>query len=127
LYESQITNAGLESLVNLKNLTSIALKTPRITDRGMSVLAKLSMLEYITLDSPITDEGLLCLQSLPNLRGVWLHNSQITQDSADRFVTAMPNCQIAWKWKNVNGSEWPIYEDPLNATGLTQVGDGPSP
>jgi Leucine-rich repeat (LRR) protein len=127
LYESQITNAGLESLVNLKNLTSIALKTPRITDRGMSVLAKLGTLEYITLDSSITDDGLLCLHALPNLKYLSLHGSDVTQDGAHRFVKALPNCQLVWKWKNVNGSEWPIYEDPRNATGLTQVGEGPSP
>ena len=57
----------------MKDLSSLELECPEITDAGLATVAKLTALVRLNImDTRVTDEGLLALVSLPKLEELWV-------------------------------------------------------
>lgn len=79
---TEITDAGLKPLADLKNLKKLDLTGARITDGGLQILAAVENLEELQLGgTSITDEGLKHLEDLQKLRILRLRGTQVS-DSA---------------------------------------------
>ncbi len=78
LKDSQITDEGLDHLLGWKSLGMIHLP-PQITHRGVAKLRALPNLRVLGWRSA-TDEGMVYMKDFPNLKELWLNNSQITDE-----------------------------------------------
>jgi hypothetical protein len=123
--DTPLTDAGMERLAGWTNLDSLCLNgCSRITDAGLTHLARLPALENLLLVSegsakmsltdaglahvgtmhqlkslrllglPITDAGLEYLKQLSNLRLLRLHRTQVTKRGIDELQGALPLCTI---------------------------------
>ncbi|MBC8471397.1 MAG: hypothetical protein H8D56_18205 [Planctomycetes bacterium] len=70
LHKTGVTSKGMEFLKELRSLRALELHGERIGVSGLSVLKDLPELEYLDLDTSLTDAGLKHVGQLPNLR--WL-------------------------------------------------------
>lgn len=78
LKDSQITDEGLDHLLGWKSLGMIHLP-PKITHRGVAKLRALPNLRVLGWRSA-TDEGMVYMKDFPNMKELWLNNSQITDE-----------------------------------------------
>ncbi len=79
LYDTGMTDAGLERLRKMPELVSLNLNNNRITDAGLACLQDLHHLHRLSLNqTAITDAGLERLRSLPDLRDLDLLETQVT-------------------------------------------------
>src|SRR5262249_40852192 len=77
---TNVSDAGLKSIVKLKGLKVLGLRRSKITDAGLEKLAALSELEQLELDGvKITDGGVAKLAGLAKLRQIGLGNTQVTE------------------------------------------------
>ena len=68
-----ITDAGLATVAQFKNLTRLHLNRTRISDTGLKQLSGLQQLEYLNLyGTGVTDAGLQSLTSLKKLRTLYI-------------------------------------------------------
>lgn len=103
-----ITDAGLVNLVGVK-VRAMSLRGLPITDRGMVAVGQLKSLERLDLvGTRVSDEGLMLLCGLPNLKYLELqydgdsafqsiyerHNGRITHAGVEALRREMPECQI---------------------------------
>ena len=66
-----------------------------MTDEGISRLANLTSLEYISLNKlDVTDKALVTLQKLPALRRVELHGTKVTLEGISALKAALPECEV---------------------------------
>jgi hypothetical protein len=79
---------GLESL-SLEHVTSLYLNDTEVDDEGVKCLARARKLEELQLSrTMVGDRCLRILQDLPELRVVWMHKTQITDDGLRDFQPA---------------------------------------
>ncbi len=79
LSRTNITDAGLEGLLSLQNLSSLQLHGTQISDAGLVHLKKLTNLKYLDLsDTEIKDAGLAQLRSLRNLESLRLARTKVS-------------------------------------------------
>jgi hypothetical protein len=75
----QVTDAGLEHLERLTNLTRLDLYGGQVTDAGLAHLKELTNLAHLCLyKTQVTDAGLAHLKGLTNLRSLGLDGAQVT-------------------------------------------------
>ena len=80
-----VTDAGLEHLLALPQLTGLSLgvyeDSAKVTDDGMKTIAKLTKLKRLSVSGiPITDEGLGHLAPLTKLEHLNIDNTDISED-----------------------------------------------
>jgi hypothetical protein len=76
-------------------LVEIELAHTRVTDEFLKKLAALPDLEALDLnDTKTTDVGLETLSTAPRLRKLEIFQTQVTQEAADKFREAHPNCKV---------------------------------
>jgi hypothetical protein len=86
-----ITDAGLEHLKGLTNLTCLWLYGTQVGDAGMEHLKGLKKLTRLNLmHTRVSDAGLAKLKNLTHLRGLWLHDTHIT-DAGLEHIKGMTN------------------------------------
>ncbi|MCL2109219.1 MAG: leucine-rich repeat domain-containing protein [Oscillospiraceae bacterium] len=91
LDEMELTNADIEPLVHMTNLTVLVLESNNISD--ISVLASLTGLEELNLDNnDISD--LTPLYSLTQLSWLALRDNPITGQQVDALQKVLPDCVI---------------------------------
>ena len=79
LYDTQITDAGLEHLKGLTSLVFLSLRKTQITDAGLEHLKELTRLRTLFLaNTQITDAGLEHIKGLTSLEVLTLDNTQIS-------------------------------------------------
>lgn len=106
LSRTNITDAGLEGLSSLPNLSSLQLQGTQISDAGLVHLKKLTNLKHLDLsDTEITDAGLAQLRSLRNLESLRLARTNVS-DAGLQYLKHLENLK---------------YLD-LEATGVTTSG-----
>ena len=91
-----ITDKGLQYLVDLKQLNSVLLNAGQATEIGLQYLAELPELERLHLKSSkilITDDTLANLHLLPQLRHLVAANSTGVTDAGMEHVTKLKNLE----------------------------------
>lgn len=68
---------------------------PIITDKSLESIARIKSLQEVNLwDNEFSDEGILQLRSLPNLRVLGFRSRLISEAAIDELKQALPNTQI---------------------------------
>ncbi|MGE0001095.1 MAG: P-loop NTPase fold protein [Fimbriimonadaceae bacterium] len=79
LWETRVTDAGLEHLRGLAGLQTLDLSGTQVTDAGLEHLKGLAGLQTLFLaDTQVTDAGLEHLRGLAGLQELYLTNTQVT-------------------------------------------------
>ncbi|GAB3565419.1 ribonuclease inhibitor [Spirosoma luteolum] len=95
LGSTELTDAGLAVVGQLKNLQKLQLQHTRITDAGLARLADLPNLEYLNLYGTATsDAGLASLARLPRLKTLYLWQTNVTEQGIARLQKAQPKLTI---------------------------------
>jgi len=95
-----VTDAGLERIASMYNLTRLHLERTAIDDSGLERLSGLANLEYLNLyGTAITDAGLQTLQKLPRLKQVYLWQTKVTPDAAQAFAEARIDKDQLQRWQ----------------------------
>jgi beta-lactamase regulating signal transducer with metallopeptidase domain/Leucine-rich repeat (LRR) protein len=83
----KITDKELVEIAKLSNLVHLYLNDTRITDKGLKEVGKLKQLTYLDLSSTkITNKGLKVVSKLPHLTRLSLYNTQITDEGLKRLA-----------------------------------------
>ncbi len=91
--DNQFTNAGLEHLDGLTNLTSLSLDNTKVTDAGLEHLKGLKDLEDLWLDNTkLSDAGLEHLKGLTKLELLYLRFTKIT-DAGLEHLNGLTNLE----------------------------------
>ncbi len=90
-----MTNAGLEQLGELSQVTNLWINESNVTDAGLKSLKRLNGLRKLNLyrADNITDAGLEHLMGMTQLRELVLGHA-ITDDAVKKLQQALPNCKI---------------------------------
>ena len=91
----KVTNAGLEQLGELSQVTNLWINESNVTDAGLKSLKRLNGLRKLNLyrADNITDAGLEHLMGMTQLRELVLGHA-ITDDAVKKLQQALPNCKI---------------------------------
>ena len=95
---TKITDAGLERLRGLTHLRGLWLDGTQVTDAGLSNLNRMNNLTALSLQftAQITDTGLEHLKALAQLKRLLLCGTHVTDAGVARLQQALPNCKIEW-------------------------------
>jgi hypothetical protein len=94
LRDTRVTDAGLSQLAKLQRLEYLHLPV-QTTDAGVRHLAGLTQLRELNLrKSQVTDEALATLQRLTSLTVVDLNHTSVSAYGIRRLSTALPRCAI---------------------------------
>lgn len=116
LARSKVTDAGLQHLSGMKNLTRLRLENTAVTDAGLDHLAGLGKLEYLNLyGTKITDAGLAKLEKLANLKTLYVWQTAVTQPAAEGLHAKLPKLIINMGWDKVVGVAAPPPPKPAPA------------
>ena len=78
LYQTGLTDRGMENLRTLRSLRALALSREHaVGNAGLAVLKDLPSLQYLDLDTQVTDVGLKTIGQLKNLRWLRIHTGRI--------------------------------------------------
>jgi Leucine Rich repeat len=103
---SRLTDRGLESLAQINSLTSLDVRETAVTDRGLAYIARLPDLRILNLDNnQVTDEGLSELKSHPKLGALFVAGTRLTDQGLEQL------CQSK-RWTSLR----------LNRTQVTDAG-----
>jgi uncharacterized membrane protein len=90
-----ITDAGLATVAQFKNLTRLHLNRTRISDAGLKQLAGLQQLEYLNLyGTKVTDASIESLSALKKLRTVYVWQTAVTAGGLERLRSASPRLDV---------------------------------
>jgi len=92
---TEVTDAGLAHLKDLKGLIKLHLEKTKITDAGLEQIAGLENLEYLNLyGTGITDAGLKHLEGLKKLKSLYVWQTQVTDAGVQALQQALPELKI---------------------------------
>ncbi|WP_276484314.1 c-type cytochrome domain-containing protein [Paraflavitalea pollutisoli] len=95
LDHTQVTDAALASVGQLKHLVRLDLSGTRVGPAGMPALKNLSYLEYLNLTATkIDDAGLRALVSLPALQHIYCWQSSVSAKGIVSFLQQKPATRI---------------------------------
>ena len=90
LGRSQVTDAGMKTVGNMRNLERLHLENTKITDGGIASLAGLSKLEYLNLyGTEVTSKIFESLANAKNLRKLYLWQTKVDPADARIFQRSM--------------------------------------
>jgi predicted metalloprotease with PDZ domain len=109
----QVSDAWLESINSLSNVSALTIIDASITDNGLSHLGAMTGLERLgILYTPITDAAIDPLQRLSGVQFVMLYGTKITREGASRLQTVLAGASVDVK----NGAFLGISADPNRGT-----------
>ncbi|MEM9158002.1 MAG: c-type cytochrome domain-containing protein [Verrucomicrobiota bacterium] len=92
---SPVTDADLEGVSLLANVTYVDLKRTKVTDAGVAYLEGLEKLEYLNLvGTEVTDESLEALEGLKGLKKVYVWGTFVTRQAAESFEKKVPGVEV---------------------------------
>ena len=99
LNKTNITDAGLKHLANLKQLRRLHLANTAITDAGVKHLEGLENLETLNMyGTKVTDAVLGSIAKLPKLKKVFLYATEVTPRVAFRFLNKHERIDVNLGW-----------------------------
>lgn len=106
LGRTNVTDAGLETIGQLKNLKKLHLEKTSVTDAGLTHLRELNQLEYLNLyGTSITDSGLSHLHGLTNLRSLYVWQTNVSQEGVANIQSSIPDIYVNVGWENATLSD----------------------
>jgi hypothetical protein len=94
---TQVTDAGLVYLKDLKKLRMLSVDYSKVTEAGLVHLKEHANLEVLLLNNTrVTDAGLAHLKGLNNLSSLILINTQVSKAGVNELQAALPDCRIVW-------------------------------
>ena len=76
---TKVTDAGLENIKALTNLTGLGLMSTSVSDAGLEYIKSLTSLTYLRVDyAQVSDAGLIHLKALTNLTHLGLSGKQVS-------------------------------------------------
>ncbi len=119
LARTKITDAGLASLSQMKNLQRLRLENTAITDAGLDALKDLPKLEYLNLfNTQITDAGLAKLASLKGLKRLYAWQTKATKEAAQKLHEQNKELIINLGWDQEIGKP-PVPPAPVPVAAAT--------
>lgn len=95
LSATKITDQALSQLSSAKHLRLIRLAETGVTDASIDTLLQLTALESINLyGTKVTDAGVSKLSSMPNLKRLYLWQTAVTPAAIKTLKEKLPNCEI---------------------------------
>lgn len=95
LSDTAVTDAGLRHLLGLTELRELGLNRTRITDAGLAQLKAFPNLSSLALDGThVTDEGLAQLKALRHLKHLAVNRTGVTPAGIQELKRALPNVQV---------------------------------
>jgi hypothetical protein len=92
--------AWLRNLVGvdfMADVVDVSFDGTQLTDAGLERIKDMRRLETLELTgTEITDAGLEHLKGLPNLRQLWLADTRVTKEGVKHLQQALPNCNIEY-------------------------------
>ncbi|MDZ4286515.1 MAG: hypothetical protein U0984_01075, partial [Prosthecobacter sp.] len=99
LARTKVTDAGLQAVGTMKNLTELRLDGTGVTDAGLDHLKGLVLLEYLNLyNTKITDAGIQKLAGLPKLKALYLWQTGVTKAGVAQLKAKLPGAHINTGW-----------------------------
>lgn len=95
LKESDISDAGLEPVAKLKNLTKLRLEKTSVSDAGLEYLKGLTYLEFLNIyGSQVGDQGIAKLSDLRNLRSLYAWETRVTEAGANQLESQLSKLTV---------------------------------
>ncbi len=95
LARTHITDAGLQSLARMPNITRLEIQATNTGDAGLQWVEKVPALEVLNLyDTHVTDKGLAGLASLKKLRRVYVWRANVTDAGIAALRKQLPRLDI---------------------------------
>jgi uncharacterized membrane protein len=95
LGRTRITDAGLQSVAKMTNLSRLEIQETNTGDPGLQWVESLPELEVINLyNTHVTDKGLERLESLKKLRRVYLWRTNVTDAGVQALRKRMPQVDV---------------------------------
>lgn len=95
LGDTEVSDATLAQVSQLKNLQKLHLEQTNVTDAGLKNLKNLPYLEYLNLyGTAVTDAGLKELAGIKNLKTVYLWQTKVTDAGVAELKKAMPHLEV---------------------------------
>lgn len=97
-YGSPIQNDDLPILAQCQNLWFIDLGATKVTDAGLTHVARMTFLQGLGLSNnvQVTDAGLEHLREMSSLRTLDLRGTKVTETGVKQLAAALPLCKIEW-------------------------------
>ncbi|HEV3138314.1 MAG TPA: DUF4375 domain-containing protein [Pirellulales bacterium] len=93
--EGPFTNAGLRRLIELKNLTSLSIRSEHVTADGVAIVAELPKLDHLYLDTPhLADDGIPALLACSMLERTVFTRSALSDAGLQRLRDGLPKCGV---------------------------------
>jgi hypothetical protein len=93
--EGPFTNAGLRHLVKLKNLTTLSLGSDFVTAEGVAFVGELRQLDSLDLDTPLlTDDIIPALLRCSAIEEISFTRSALSDAGLRRLRDELPNCSV---------------------------------
>jgi len=95
LDETNVDDAGMQSIAQLTNLIKLDLSHTNITDNGLPQLQSLTNLQYLNLvGTKISAQSLLQLKNLSKLQSLYLYQTNVAKNDLPSLKNAFPKTQI---------------------------------
>ena len=99
LARTQVTDAGLAKVAQMKNLKELRLDNTGITDAGLDHLKGLTELVYLNVyGSKVTDAGLQKLAELKKLKSLYVWQTGVTKAGVQQLRGKLPGTYINNGW-----------------------------
>ena len=93
--DKPVSDALLQTISQLNNLTKLYLNNTKITDKGLFYLKSCDELTYLNLiKTSVTAQGVLQLKDLTNLQSLFLYQSQVAKSDFSNLQKVFPNAVI---------------------------------
>lgn len=133
LFDVSVGDACLEQIGKMKELEQLDLAGTRISDRGLKHVSNLPKLRHLILGGSHTpnlslgftdvgDEGLAGMTDLPNLAGITLERTKVT-DAGLRHLARFPALKTIWLgYTEITGSRFGDLAELPNLAGMDLEG-----
>jgi len=92
---TRVSDAGLSALARMPNLTRLSLANTAVGDAGIRHLAGLARLEYLNLyGTRVSDAGLDALRGLGGLRALYLWGTRVTPQGQASLQGSAPSLRV---------------------------------